>query len=80
VCRPSEVGIPVKLNSNAYEAWINPGDYIIADIDGVVCLPKDLAEDVLGVVESIVRADEKCAEGIREGRSVEDVFREFRER
>ncbi|KAF2629846.1 RraA-like protein [Macroventuria anomochaeta] len=78
VCRPSEVDVPVKLNSDAYEAWVNPGDYIIADIDGVVCLPKELAEDVLGVVESIVRADEKCAEGIREGRSVEDVFKEFR--
>lgn len=78
MCRPSEIDVPVRLSSDAYETWINPGDYIIADLDGVVCIPGNLAEKVLEIIEPIVRADEKCAEGIREGRSVAEVFKEFR--
>ncbi|OAL51421.1 RraA-like protein [Pyrenochaeta sp. DS3sAY3a] len=78
VCRPSEIDVPVRLSSDAYETWIKPGDYIIADLDGVVCIPGELAEKVLEAIEPIVRADEKCAEGIRDGRSVEDVFRQYR--
>ena len=68
------------LNRETCRTWIKPGNYIIADLDGLVCLPSDMAEDVLAAVETIVRADEKCAEDIKEGRSVEKVFRELRGR
>jgi regulator of RNase E activity RraA len=47
-------------------------------LNGVVCLPGELAEAVLDVVPRINEADRKCAEGIAQGRTVEDVFREFR--
>lgn len=78
VCRPSEINVPVQLNSVIQEAWIQPGDYIIADLNGVVRLPVELAEKVLDAIPGIVKADEKCAEGIKAGRSVEEVFKEFR--
>lgn len=78
VCRPSEMNVPVRLNLDVQEAWTQPGDYIIADVNGVVRLPEELAEKVLDVIPGIVEADEKCAEGIRTGRSVEEVFKEFR--
>ncbi|KAN0085001.1 Ribonuclease E inhibitor RraA/Dimethylmenaquinone methyltransferase [Elaphomyces granulatus] len=78
VCRPSELNVPVRFNSEIQEAWIRPGDYMIADLNGVVCLPGELAEAVLDVVPRINEADRKCAEGIAQGRTVEDVFREFR--
>lgn len=80
VCRPSEVDVPVRLTSDVQEAWVNPGDYIVADLNGVVCLPQELAERVLDMIPSIVTADQKCAEGIKAGRSVENVFREYRGR
>jgi len=59
---------------------IKPGDYIIADLDGVVRLPAELAEECLAAIPAIVEADVKCAEGIRQGRSVQEVFKEFRGR
>ncbi|GKZ73193.1 hypothetical protein AnigIFM50267_009870 [Aspergillus niger] len=80
VCRPSEVNVPVRLHSEHQEAWINPGDYIVADLNGVVRVPREVVEKVLDVIPEIVEADRKCAEGIRAGRSVEDVFKVFRKR
>ncbi|KAI8653641.1 hypothetical protein NCS56_01318700 [Fusarium sp. Ph1] len=78
VCFPSQVNIPVQLQSSIQEATINPSDYIIADKDGVVVLPSDLAEKVLEIVPTVVSADEKCAEAIRGGTSVEEAFGKFR--
>ncbi|KAL4894017.1 ribonuclease E inhibitor RraA/Dimethylmenaquinone methyltransferase [Aspergillus ambiguus] len=80
VCRPSEMNVPIRLNSDTQDAWINPGDYIIADLNGVVRLPQELAEQVLEAIPPIAEADAKCAEGIRAGRTVQDVFKEYRGR
>ncbi|KAH8901779.1 RraA-like protein [Thozetella sp. PMI_491] len=78
VCFPSELNVPVNLQSSIQEAIINPGDFIIADQDGVVVLPNDLAEEVLKVIPAIARADEKCAEAIKGGMSVQEAFATYR--
>lgn len=78
MCRVSEVNVPVKLSTSHQDLTVSPGDFIIADLNGVVCLPFELADAVLDVIPGKVATDEKCAEGIRNGRSVEDVFGEFR--
>jgi len=80
VCRPSEMNVAVRLNSDNQDAWINPGDYIVADCNGVVRIPQELVEQVLEVIPAIADADSKCAEGIKAGRSVQDVFKEYRGR
>lgn len=78
MCFASEVDVPVKLQSSIQDAIINPGDYIIADQDGVVALPSDLAEKVLDLIPGIVGADEKAAEAIRSGMSVQEALKTFR--
>lgn len=78
MCFPSEVNVPVKLQSSIQDAIVNPGDYIIADQDGVVAIPSDLAEKVLDLIPGIVGADEKAAEAIRGGMSVQKAFKTFR--
>lgn len=78
VCFPSEVDVPIKLQSSIQDATVNPGDYIIADQDGVVALPSDLAEKVLQLIPGIVDADVKAAEAIRGGMSVQEAFKTFR--
>lgn len=78
VCRASEINVPIKLNSAIQEAWVGPGDYIVADLNGVVCIPEALLEDTLRAIPEIVEADKRCADEIKRGRKVEDVFRKFR--
>jgi regulator of RNase E activity RraA len=78
VCFPSEIDVPVTLQSPIQKATINPGDYIIADLDGVVCLPAGLAEKVLDIIPGIVAADKKCAGAIRGGMTVQAAFSTYR--
>jgi regulator of RNase E activity RraA len=44
----------VRLNCADYEIWIHPGDIIIGDADGVVCLPRSLVSDVLKLLPRLV--------------------------
>ena len=80
MCRPSEVNVSIRLHSEHQEAWIALGDYIVADLNGVVRVLVEIIKDVLAVIPGIMQADEKYAEGIQVGRSVQDDFREFRGR
>ena len=75
VCFPSEVNVPVTLQSLIQESTINPGDYIVADRDGVVVCPADLVEKVLEIIPAIAEADRKCAEAIKRGVSVQEAFK-----
>jgi regulator of RNase E activity RraA len=68
----------VKLQSSIQETVISPGDYIVADLNGVVCLPKQLAERCLEAIPAIALADERCAKAIKEGMSVEGAFKTYR--
>ncbi|KAK5171239.1 uncharacterized protein LTR77_004383 [Saxophila tyrrhenica] len=78
VVRVSEINAPVRLNSEDQEAVINPGDILIADINGVVCIPQSLAEKTLDLIQSQVEADEKVAADLKTGRSVADAMKEHR--
>ena len=52
---------------------IKPGDVIFADCDGVVCVPRDIAFDVLVRAEEI-RANEKKIFGwVAEGQTVHQI-------
>ncbi|KAM5350406.1 hypothetical protein ACJ41O_006911 [Fusarium nematophilum] len=78
VCFPSEIAVDVKLQSEKQEAVISPNGFIIADLDGVVFLPGELAEQVLEVIPKVAAADEKCAAAIKSGMSIEEAFATYR--
>ncbi|KAH7350602.1 ribonuclease E inhibitor RraA/Dimethylmenaquinone methyltransferase [Rhexocercosporidium sp. MPI-PUGE-AT-0058] len=63
----SAINVPVKLQSEDQDVTIHPGDYLIGDLDGVVCLPQELAEKVLELMPSQVKADVKVAEDLDRG-------------
>lgn len=59
--------MPVQLQSEHQGVTINPGDYLIGDLNGVVCLPKALADKVIALIPSQVEADEMVASDIAKG-------------
>jgi regulator of RNase E activity RraA len=75
VCFPSQINVPVRLNSDRQEAWIRPGDFLFGDLNGVVCIPREAAEKCLEVLPEIVEADTRCAIDIKSGVSFAEVLK-----
>jgi hypothetical protein len=81
--RPSELNVPITILprpdfENCFEntfsaVEIHPGDIIVADIDGVVCVPPELLVRVLDNCRYSRHVDEKCMMDIQQGRSVQEV-------
>lgn len=61
------MNVPVKLQADEQNATINPGDYLIGDLNGVVCLPRELAEEAIPLMAPQVEADRKIASDIQAG-------------
>ena len=50
----SAIDVPVRLSSVDQDIWVRPGDVIIGDADGIVCLPRSLAVRVIEMVPKLV--------------------------
>lgn len=68
-CLITHYQIPIKLGDTV----IRPGDVIMGDIDGVLCVPRDIAYDVLVRAEEI-KANEKQIFGwVAKGETVQEI-------
>jgi 4-hydroxy-4-methyl-2-oxoglutarate aldolase len=68
-CLITHYQVPIKIG----DVLIKPGDVILADVDGVLCVPRDIAYEVLVRAEEI-RANEKKIFGwVAEGQSVHQI-------
>ena len=56
---------------------INPGGYLIADIDGAVVIPGDIAEEVISEVEVIMETENLVRKAILEGVSPKDAYLQY---
>lgn len=63
---PSKIG-PGAINTKVEcgKVSVEPGDLIVADCDGVVCVPRALIADVLDKAEEKIAYEEKRVESIR---------------
>lgn len=75
-----QVNVPVKLNHETLDATISPGDFLVADLNGVVCIPKDLTSKVLEVLPEQAEADANMAKSISEGTSFAEASKMFRKK
>lgn len=68
-CLITHYQTPIKIG----DVVIKPGDVLLGDIDGVVCVPRDIAYDVLVRAEEIKRNEKKIFGWVAEGQSIQQI-------
>ncbi len=56
---------------------VNPGDIIVAGTDGVVCVPKDKAAEVLKLAQEIDAKETKMVPFIKKNKSIQKAVEQF---
>ena len=69
---------PLQLDHDGTSRTVNPGDWVVADLDGVVVIPLDKVEAVIPLMQPQVDADSKVAEALKGGMSFEEASKKFR--
>ena len=68
-CLITHYQVPIKIG----DVLIKPGDVILADIDGVICIPRDIAHPVLLRAEEIRANEKQIFEWVAEGKTVRQI-------
>jgi regulator of RNase E activity RraA len=71
---PDATGVPITIG----DVLIRSGDYVVADFDGVVVIPAEIAADVVTEVEAVMATENKVRTAIRQGRDPVEAYLEFR--
>lgn len=70
---PLEVNVPIMCGG----VMVYPGDIVLADEIGVVVIPQAQAAEVLARARELAAKEELARARIREGKTVEELLREF---
>lgn len=68
-CQITHYEIPVRVG----DVFVRPGDVIVADIDGAVCVPREIAVEVLARAQEILVNEDRIFEWVSEGKSVAEI-------
>jgi regulator of RNase E activity RraA len=66
-------GEPVRIG----EVIVHTGDYVMADRDGTVVIPKAIREEVIDRVEKVLQTENKVRSAILRGVDPVDAYLEF---
>ena len=66
----NEFPIPVKIG----KVTVRPGDIIMGDIDGVICIPREIAYEVLLRAEGIERNEVDIFSWVRQGDTISEII------
>lgn len=56
---------------------VSPGDVVVGDVDGVVVIPADVAEDVLLEAEELAETENAVRDAVRDGVHPLDAYEEY---
>jgi RraA family protein len=61
---PGEINVPIAIDGMV----VTPGDLVLGDVDGVLCVPFDFASDILQAARNKMRAEKETLAQIASGR------------
>ena len=73
--RKEELSINVPIACGG--VVVNPGDFIVADLMGVVVIPQEIAEETVRLAQEQADREEATREWVAQGKTVEDLLNEF---
>jgi len=68
-----DLGVPLTIG----ETRVEPGDYIVGDREGVVVIPRGVAEEVVSRTEEVVHTENLVRKAILEGIHPVDAYKQF---
>jgi len=71
-CLITHYQVPVQIG----DVFVRPGDVILGDADGVVAVPRHLAEEVLRRAEEIIENEKKIFGWVAQGQTVEQITKQ----
>ena len=69
----AEHDVPIRCGG----VLVHPGDLILADEDGIVAIPRDVAEQALTLAEEKVRGEDLVRQNLAEGMTATEAFRRY---
>ncbi|KAG9302704.1 hypothetical protein G9A89_005178 [Geosiphon pyriformis] len=76
---PAAINLPIIINGDYDPAIVvNPEDLIVADLNGVVCIPKEYLDHVLDLSKKQVNIDTKIKQDLGKGISIAEAFKRHR--
>lgn len=73
--RKEELSINVPIACGG--VVVNPGDFIVADLMGVVVIPQAKAKEIVGLAQEQADREEETRKWVAKGKTVEDLLNEF---
>jgi 4-hydroxy-4-methyl-2-oxoglutarate aldolase len=70
-CLITHYQLPVQIG----DVFVRPGDVIVGDADGAVCVPRELAVQVLQRAEEVVANEKTIFAWVNEGQTIEEISR-----
>lgn len=67
------VNVPVNISG----VRVNPGDYILGDDSGVVCIPEESVNEILEMAENIEKTEQKIIEEVRNGSTLKAARKKY---
>ena len=70
----TDIGVPARVGG----VDVSPGDVVVADVDGVVVVPRRLVDDVAEAVATKSRLEGSARDDLLAGTSIREVWRRYR--
>jgi len=77
--RPMDFQIPIYMSGTlTAQVRVDPGDWVVGEMDGVIVIPKEIVHNVLIEAEKVEESEERTRRALASGMPIEEVYRKYK--